>query len=126
MVNLKYFGNGIVWKVNGYVFKNGEDLVEELGDMYVVIFVDMFMWVDVFDCFDEEKMEIISQYFWEIMEIFGLDLNDDFLNGMLRWVVKMFVKEIFGGLNFEFKFVIFLFENKFGYWQMLVEKGIQV
>nr|WP_081968895.1 GTP cyclohydrolase I FolE [Phaeodactylibacter xiamenensis] len=126
MVNSKYSGNGIARKVNGYAPKNGEDLVEELGDMHGATSVDTPMRADAFDRSDEEKMEIISQHFREIMETLGLDLNDDSLNGTPRRVAKMFVKEIFGGLNPESKPAISLFENKFGYRQMLVEKGIQV
>ncbi|WP_282776897.1 GTP cyclohydrolase I FolE [Phaeodactylibacter xiamenensis] len=126
MVNSKYSGNGIARKVNGYAPKNGEDLVEELGDMHAATSVDTPMRADAFDRSDEEKMEIISQHFREIMETLGLDLNDDSLNGTPRRVAKMFVKEIFGGLNPESKPAISLFENKFGYRQMLVEKGIQV
>ncbi|KGE86160.1 GTP cyclohydrolase [Phaeodactylibacter xiamenensis] len=101
-------------------------MVEELGDMHGATSVDTPMRADAFDRSDEEKMEIISQHFREIMETLGLDLNDDSLNGTPRRVAKMFVKEIFGGLNPESKPAISLFENKFGYRQMLVEKGIQV
>jgi GTP cyclohydrolase I len=126
MVNSKYSGNGIARKVNGYAPKHGEDLVEEMGDMHAATSVDTPMRADAFDRSDEEKMEIISQHFREIMETLGLDLNDDSLNGTPRRVAKMFVKEIFGGLNPESKPAISLFENKFGYRQMLVEKGIQV
>ncbi len=126
MVNSKYSGNGIARKVNGYAPKNGGDLVEEMGDMHAATSVDTPMRADAFDRSDEEKMEIISQHFREIMETLGLDLNDDSLNGTPRRVAKMFVKEIFGGLNPESKPAISLFENKFGYRQMLVEKGIQV
>ncbi|MCR9099480.1 MAG: GTP cyclohydrolase I FolE [bacterium] len=97
-----------------------------MGDMHAATSVDTPMRADAFDRSDEEKMEIISQHFREIMETLGLDLNDDSLNGTPRRVAKMFVKEIFGGLNPESKPAISLFENKFGYRQMLVEKGIQV
>jgi GTP cyclohydrolase I len=126
MVNSKYSGNGIARKVNGYAPVNGETLVEEMGDMHAATSVDTPMREDAFDRSDEEKMEIISQHFRQIMETLGLDLNDDSLNGTPRRVAKMFVKEIFGGLNPESKPAISLFENKFGYRQMLVEKGIQV
>lgn len=126
MVNSKYSGNGIARKLNGYVPNNGSDLVEELGDMHAATSVDTPLRADAFDRSDEEKMEIISQHFREIMETLGLDLTDDSLNGTPRRVAKMFVKEIFGGLNPESKPAISLFENKFGYRQMLVEKGIQV
>jgi len=126
MVNSKYSGNGIARKVNGYAPVNGETLVEEMGDMHAATSVDTPMREDAFDRSDEEKMEIISQHFRQIMETLGLDLNDDSLNGTPRRVAKMFVKEIFGGLNPESKPAISLFENKFGHRQILVEKGIQV
>lgn len=126
MVNSKYSGNGIARKVNGYAPTNGADLVEEMGDMHAATSVDTPLRADAFDRSDEEKMEIISEHFRQIMETLGLDLSDDSLNGTPRRVAKMFVKEIFGGLNPESKPAISLFENKFGYRQMLVEKGIQV
>ena len=54
----------------------------------------------------------------------GLDLQDDSLKGTPKRVAKMFVKEIFSGLNPENKPVIALFDNKYNYNQMLVEKNI--
>ncbi|MEQ8704693.1 MAG: GTP cyclohydrolase I FolE [Phaeodactylibacter sp.] len=126
MVNSKYSGNGIARKVNGYTPKNGEELVDELGDMHAATSKDTPMREDAFERSDEEKMEIISDHFRQIMETLGLDLTDDSLNGTPRRVAKMFVKEIFGGLNPASKPAISLFDNKFGYRQMLVEKGIQV
>jgi len=126
MVNSKYSGNGIARKVNGYVHRKEEDLAEELGDMHAATSADTPMRQDAFERSDEEKMEIISQHFRQIMETLGLDLTDDSLNGTPKRVAKMFVKEIFGGLNPTSKPSISLFDNKFGYRQMLVEKGIQV
>jgi GTP cyclohydrolase I len=58
------------------------------------------------------------------MNVLGLDLNDDSLKGTPRRVAKMFVKEIFSGLNPKNKPAIALFENKYRYDQMLVEKNI--
>lgn len=73
------------------------------------------MKLDVFVIFDEEKMNKISNYFVEIMDIFGFDLEDDLLGGIFCRVVKMFVKEIFYGLDLKNKFKVLFFENKFGY-----------
>lgn len=56
----------------------------------------------------------------------GLDLQDDSLRGTPRRVAKMFVKEIFSGLNPKNKPKISLFENKYQYRQMLVERNITV
>ena len=79
---------------------------------------------DAFDKTDEEKIEIIQFYFSKIMETLGLDLTDDSLSETPNRVAKMYVNEIFSGLNPENKPKISLFENKYGYKQMLVEKNI--
>ncbi|MCL4159693.1 UNVERIFIED_CONTAM: hypothetical protein GTU68_067512 [Idotea baltica] len=71
-------------------------------------------------------MQKISNHFAEIMDILGLDLEDDSLSGTPRRVAKMFVKEIFQGLNPKNKPSISLFDNKFRYRQMLVERDITV
>ncbi|UCH15842.1 MAG: GTP cyclohydrolase I FolE [Bacteroidales bacterium] len=75
---------------------------------------------------DKSKIELIERHFAEIMNILGLDLSDDSLKGTPHRVAKMFVKEIFSGLNSDNKPKIKLFENKFNYKQMLVEKDIKV
>ena len=50
---------------------------------------------DAFELSDDEKVEQIEKRFREIMEILGLDLNDDSLKGTPRRVAKMYVKEVF-------------------------------
>lgn len=79
---------------------------------------------DAFQMDDELKMELIEKHFREIMEILGLDLKDDSLRGTPRRVAKMYVQEVFSGLNPKNKPVARLFENKYKYDQMLVEKDI--
>src|SRR5579859_3537823 len=79
---------------------------------------------DAFALSDEEKMEKIEGHFREIMTTLGLDLNDDSLNGTPKRVAKMFVKEAFSGLNPANRPHARLFENKYKYDQMLVEKEI--
>jgi len=59
------------------------------------------------------------------MEVMGLDLTDDSLKGTPKRVAKMYIEEIFSGLNPENKPKIALFDNKYKYNQMLVEKNIQ-
>ena len=81
---------------------------------------------DAFDLSDEEKMNEIEGHFAAIMDILGLDLNDDSLRGTPRRVAKMYVREIFSGLNPEAKPSISLFDNKYRYKQMLVERDIKV
>jgi GTP cyclohydrolase IA len=71
-------------------------------------------------------MKAIEGKFQDIMEIMGLDLTDDSLRGTPRRVAKMFVQEIFYGLNPANKPDISLFDNKFGYNEMLVERDVSV
>jgi GTP cyclohydrolase I len=58
------------------------------------------------------------------METLGLDLRDDSLKGTPFRVAKMFVNEIFGGLNPKNKPKASTFQNKYNYGEMLVEKNI--
>lgn len=73
---------------------------------------------------DAEKMETIEYHFEEIMKVLGMDLEDDSLKDTPKRVAKMYVKEIFSGLDPKNKPEISLFENKYGYDRMLVEKDI--
>jgi GTP cyclohydrolase I len=75
---------------------------------------------------DETKIGLIEKHFREIMQVLGLDLQDDSLKDTPRRVAKMYVNEIFTGLNPANKPAITLFDNKYGYNQMLVEKNIVV
>jgi len=79
---------------------------------------------DAFDLSDEEKIERIEKHFREIMTVLGLDLTDDSLSGTPHRVAKMYVKEVFSGLNPKNRPTARLFDNKYNYNQMLVEKDI--
>ncbi|MCG8320577.1 MAG: GTP cyclohydrolase I FolE [Cytophagales bacterium] len=79
---------------------------------------------DAFEMDDETKIKKISKHFEAIMETLGLDLSDDSLRGTPDRVAKMYVKEIFSGLNPSNKPSITLFDNKYQYDEMLVEKDI--
>jgi len=107
--------------------KNGhslEDLAFEIGEQHVGTSYDTPLRKDAFDKTDDEKIESISWHFEKIMETLGLDLNDDSLSGTPLRVAHMYVKEIFSGLDPAKKPFIALFENKYKYNQMLVEKNI--
>jgi GTP cyclohydrolase IA len=80
---------------------------------------------DAFDLDDDEKIEIISKHFKEIMLTLGLDLHDESLRGTPKRVAKMYVKELFSGLNPANEPVMTLFNNEYNYNEMLVEKNIQ-
>lgn len=98
--------------------------VEEIGDEHIGTSYDTPMKADAFDMDDELKMKLIEDKFKDIMEIMGLDLNDDSLSGTPRRVAKMYIKEIFSGLNPANKPKVALFDNKYQYNEMLVEKDI--
>jgi len=102
---------------------NGKD-IEELGDHHIGTSADTPLRPDAFEMDDDLKVELIEKHFREIMLILGLDLNDDSLRGTPHRVAKMYVKEIFSGLNPANKPDIKLFENKYKYNEMLVEKDI--
>ncbi len=100
--------------------------VDEVGDNHVGTSHETPLREDAFDLNDEIKIELIQKHFSEIMQILGLDLTDDSLNGTPERVAKMYVKEIFSGLNPKNKPDIKLFENKYNYNEMLVEKNITI
>ncbi|MGY3051955.1 GTP cyclohydrolase I [Pedobacter sp. UYEF25] len=81
---------------------------------------------DAFEMDDETKMELIAKHFKSIMQILGLDLDDDSLKDTPKRVAKMYVKEIFSGLNPANKPEPTLFNNPYKYNQMLVERNISV
>ncbi len=74
----------------------------------------------------ESKIELIAQHFGEIMRILGLDLEDDSLKGTPKRVAKMYVNEVFSGLDPDNKPAVTLFDNVYNYEEMLVEKNIKV
>ncbi len=105
-------------KLNGYNF-------EEIGDDHLYTGIETPLKADAFQLPDKIKKEKIADLFSQIMDIMGLDLTDDSLKGTPKRVAKMYIDEIFSGLNPNNKPKIALFENKYKYNQMLVEKNIQ-
>ncbi len=115
-------GNGVNGHNGHHSGKRG--FHEELGEHHVATSVETPMRPDAFDLDDDTKIELIEDKFRDIMEILGLDLNDDSLDGTPHRVAKMYVKEIFSGLNPANKPSTTLFENKYHYGEMLVERDI--
>ena len=95
-----------------------------IGENHIGTSSDTPMREDAFKLTNEEKMDIIKDDVRHIMETLGLDLTDDSLKGTPNRVAKMFVKEIFGGLDPANKPNAATFENKYKYGEMLVEKNI--
>lgn len=110
--------------VNGKNISLSELTAEEIGNNHIMTTIETPMKSDAFAASDEEKMKKIEFHFKEIMETLGLDLKDDSLKGTPERVAKMYVKEVFSGLNPANKPKIALFENRYQYNQMLVEKDI--
>lgn len=117
--------NGIIYKMNRaeFIIQDAEDLI---GGYHIGTSSHTALRSDAFDLNDEEKIKIIAGHFRQIMMTLGLDMNDDSLAGTPARVAKMFVKEIFSGLDPKNKPDTRLFENKYRYKQMLVEKNISL
>ncbi|MGB2758924.1 MULTISPECIES: GTP cyclohydrolase I FolE [Maribacter] len=101
-----------------------ENQFEELGNDHISTSEDTPLRSDAFDLDDAEKIERIRENVREIMLTLGLDLTDDSLKGTPNRVAKMYVNEIFGGLNPAKKPKASTFDNKYKYGEMLVEKNI--
>jgi len=100
--------------------------IEEIGDNHASLSLETPMREDAFDMSDADKIKKIAHHFSEIMHTMGLDLSDDSLSGTPLRVAKMYVKEVFSGLDPKNKPTVKLFENKYGYKEMLVERDITV
>ncbi|WP_333696770.1 GTP cyclohydrolase I FolE [Flavobacterium sp.] len=101
-----------------------KELYELLGDSHQMTSAETPLRPDAFVKSDAEKMATIEKHFHSIMEEMGLDMTDDSLRGTPHRVAKMFIQEIFSGLNPANKPKISVFENSYHYDKMLVEANI--
>jgi GTP cyclohydrolase I len=101
-----------------------KELQEILGDNHQMTSADTPMRLDAFVKSDNEKMDVIETHFFKIMHEMGLDMTDDSLQGTPYRVAKMFIKEIFSGLDPKNKPKISVFDNSYHYDKMLVEANI--
>lgn len=108
----------------GMGMKNNIEKFDTIGDNHIGTSTETPMRTDAFKLRSDEKIEIIKDDVQHIMETLGLDLSDDSLKGTPNRVAKMFVNEIFGGLDPAKKPKASTFENKYKYGEMLVEKNI--
>ncbi|MBP6557439.1 MAG: GTP cyclohydrolase I FolE [Flavobacterium sp.] len=99
---------------------------DELGENHIATNAQNPVRNDAFDLTDEQKIESIKKDVESILTTLGMDLTDDSLKGTPNRVAKMFVKEIFGGLNPNKKPNSSTFKNNYKYGEMLVEKNITV
>lgn len=110
-----------IFKVNQLI---KEFNANDIGDDHLYTGLKTPMKPDAFKLSDKEKKQRIAHLFEEIMDVLGLDLTDDSLKGTPNRVAKMYVDEIFSGLNPANRPNITLFDNNYHYNQMLVEKNI--
>jgi GTP cyclohydrolase I len=105
---------------------NNDEFQDEIGNNHISSSANNPLRADAFDISDDEKIEKIKKDVENILLTLGMDLTDDSLKGTPNRVAKMFVKEIFGGLNPSRKPSASTFENNYKYGEMLVEKNIVV
>ncbi|PHN92295.1 GTP cyclohydrolase I FolE [Maribacter sp. 6B07] len=105
--------------------KNKEQ-IEIVGDNHFSSSIETPLRPNAFDKSDDEKIESIQHHFSKIMEELGLDLTDDSLSGTPYRFAKMYVKELFYGLNPKNKPKLSVFENKYEYKKMLIEQNITI
>jgi len=107
---------------NNHIHKD----VDDMGDDHLATSVQTPLRNDAFDLTDQEKIAQIESHFSEIMRVLGLDLTDESLSGTPHRVAKMYVKEIFHGLNPKNRPNAKKFDNKYEYSDMVVVKNINV
>jgi len=107
-----------------FTIKNNNNIDDAIGEDHVLTGLETPLTKNAFKLTDTQKKEKIASLFQEIMETLGLDLTDDSLKGSPKRVAKMYVDEIFSGLNPKNMPAITLFDNKYQYNQMLIEKNI--
>lgn len=105
---------------------NNDNFQDEIGDNHIATNASNPVRKDAFDIPDDKKIELIKKDVESILTTLGMDLTDDSLKGTPNRVAKMFVKEIFGGLNPNKKPSSSTFANNYKYGEMLVEKNITV
>lgn len=124
--DLKNLNEPLVKNGNTHSYLDNGSWLDELGDSHQTTSIETPVNTENLNKSDAEKLTKIQYHFKEIMETLGMDLTDDSLKGTPGRVAKMFVKEIFSGLNPKNMPEISLFENKFGYKEILIEKNITV
>ncbi len=100
--------------------------IESIGDAHISGNIETPLRSDAFEKSDDDKIKNIQYHFSEIMKELGLDLTDDSLSGTPYRFAKMYVKELFYGLNPQNRPNISTFDNKYGYEKILVEQNISI
>ncbi len=99
---------------------------DEIGDEHLSANVDTPLRADAFELSDDEKVAMIQKSMYDIMHTLGMDMEDDSLSGTPYRIAKMWVKEMFSGLNPKNKPKLTTFLNRYNYDKMLIEKNITI
>tara|TARA_B110000014_G_C20099620_1_gene576984 strand:- start:460 stop:1185 length:726 start_codon:yes stop_codon:yes gene_type:complete len=100
--------------------------IKDIGEDHWMSTIETPLKKDAFELSDQHKIDQIAEHFRSIMDLLGLDLKDDSLSGTPERVAKMYVNELFNGLNPKSLSKVSLFENNYNYNGMLVEKDIEL
>lgn len=100
--------------------------IDEIGENHLATSAENPLREDAFLLTDKQKIELIREDVVHILETLGMDLNDDSLKGTPNRVAKMFVNELFSGLDPKQIPSLSTFRNPYKYGEMLVEKNIVV
>lgn len=96
----------------------------ESGDLHNSINPNTPIDVDKVKLPDDEKIEKIEEKIRDILDVLGLDLNDQSIEGTPYRVARMWVKELFFGLKEENKPIVSTFKNDYHYDEMVMAKNI--
>ena len=110
---------------NHILHSTEQDLLSMMAESHISASVDTPMREDAFDLDDETKIQLIEKHFSHIMNILGLDLNDDSLRDTPKRVAKMYVNEIFSG-RYTAPPDLTFFPNRKNVDNLVISKGIQV
>ncbi|WP_396179075.1 GTP cyclohydrolase I FolE [Flavobacterium sp.] len=105
---------------------NNKDLQDEIGNNHIATSAENPVRKDAFELTDDQKIALIKDDVERILQTIGMDLTDDSIQGTPNRVAKMFVQELFSGLDPSKKPKSSTFENNYKYGEMLVEKNITV
>lgn len=105
---------------------NGNGLQVKTGPIPVNIRAktDVPIIITTSDPSDHTKIDLLTEKFEEILQILGLDPQDESLRETPRRIARMYIREIFKGLDPKNRPKITLFKNTFGYQFPLLEMNI--
>lgn len=113
--------------MSSYIGKSDSALGQKVRDHLITVGLETPIVQEALDKPNEEKIAVIERNMREVMAVLGLDLTDDSLQDTPRRIAKMFVKELFWGLDADYFPKCTTIDNKMDYRNSFVlEKGVTV